>query len=152
VIVGEAHVRDVIDGTQPHVGVMRLSDRHRITTVREAQDRVSRVSPMAIFQSVRLSEALSILRDLRVTPPEAPNTLLHAALGACFERLNPEDAHRAMVKTLKHSRGMASLSDLVDRLPRSLQPAALSVQIRRKDHERLVEAIKTPLRTALTWM
>jgi hypothetical protein len=43
------------------------------------------------------------------------------------------------------------LGALVDRLPVSLQPAALSVQIRRADHERLLCAIETPLHIALGW-
>lgn len=151
VIAGEAHVCEVLDAAPSHVGVMRLSRWDRVTTVRESTDRSSYVCPRAIFQSLRLSEAQSVLRDLGIPVPEAPNTLLHAAVGTCFERLEPADAHRSMVKVLKQSRGLASLGDLVHRLPKSLQPAALSVQIRRKDHDRLLRAIETPLHAALTW-
>ncbi|MDQ7248150.1 sce7726 family protein [Dongia sedimenti] len=151
VIAGEAHLRDVLEAAPPHVGVMRLARWDRITIIREASDRASNICPRAVFQSLRLSEAQSVLRDLGVIVPEAPNTLLHAVVGASFERLDPDDVHRSTVKTLKRSRGLASLGELVDRLPRSLQPAALSVQIRRKDHDRLVRAIETPLHAAMTW-
>jgi len=57
-----------------------------------------------------------------------------------------------MVKTLKHTRSLAPLSTLVDQLPTSLQPAALSIQVRQVDHERLLKAVRTPLDEAMTWV
>lgn len=127
VIVGESHVRTVLKETPADTGVMCLSRRHSIQTVREAVDRPDRVCPATIFELLRSAEACAILRDLRVPVPDVPNTMLHTTLRACFERLKPEDAHRAMVKTLKRSRNLAPLGVLVDQLPSSLQPAALSI-------------------------
>jgi hypothetical protein len=77
--------------------------------------------------------------------------MLYAKLRACFERLNPEDVHRAMVRTLKRSRNLAPLGELVDQLPTSLQPAALSIKFHRADHDRLVNSVRTPLATAMSW-
>jgi hypothetical protein len=56
-----------------------------------------------------------------------------------------------MVKTLKRTRDLAPLSNLVDKLPRSLHAAALSIQVRRTDHERIIAAVATPLGAAMTW-
>ena len=56
-----------------------------------------------------------------------------------------------MVKTLRLTRNLAPLGELVDQLPSSLQPAALSIQVRRADHDRLVEAVRTPLGAAMNW-
>jgi hypothetical protein len=151
VIAGESHVRDVIDNTPADVGVMCLSRWDRITTVREATDRPDQVCPVTIFESMRSAEARSMLRDLKVAVPDVPNTMLHAAMRRCFGLLGPVEVHCAMVKTLKRSRDLAPLGTLVDRLPKSLQPAALSIQVRRVDHERLIEAVKTPLNVAMTW-
>jgi hypothetical protein len=151
VIAGESHVGEVLEGTSTDVGVMCLSRRHSISTVREAMDRQDRVCPATIFDSLRSSEACAILRDLGVSVPNVPNTVLHSTLRAIFERLKPEDVHRAMVQTLKRSRDLASLSELVDQLPLALQPAALSLHIRRADHARVVEAVRTRLNVAMTW-
>lgn len=151
VITGEAHLRDIMKETSPDIGVLCLSRRHSISPEREAEDRPDRVSPVAIFESLRSAEACAILRDLKVPVPAVPNTMLHATLRACFERLKPEDVHSAMVKTLKRSRNLAPLGTLVDQLPSSLQPAALSIQVRRADHDRLVDAVRTPLEDAMAW-
>jgi hypothetical protein len=151
VIAGESHVRGVLADTPADVGVMCLSRRYSISTVREALDRPDRVCPETTFESLRSAEARAILRDLKITVPDVPNTMLHAALRACFTRLKPEDVHRSMVKILKRSRDLAPLGKFVDQLPSSLQPAALSIQVRRGDHDRLIGAVRTPLGVALAW-
>ena len=152
VIASESHVRRVIETTPEDVGVMCLSRGYHISTVREAHDCAERICPVTVFESLRSSEACSILVELGLPVPEVPNTKLHAAVRECFQRLEPKDVHVAMVKTLKRSRHMVPLSDLVDRLPRSLHAAALSIRIRRSDHDRLVKAVGTPLGGAMAWV
>lgn len=83
--------------------------------------------------------------------PQVPNTLRHAALRDLFAALDPAALHVEMVRTLKRTRNLAPLGDLVDRLPESLQAAALSVSVRRVDHSRLVDAVATPLHAAMAW-
>ncbi|MFM0165286.1 hypothetical protein SAMN05444172_8078 [Burkholderia sp. GAS332] len=151
VIAGEAHVQDVVDSTPPEVGVLSLVRWDRICTIREAVERPDLVCPLTIFESLRVAEARTILRNLRIPVPDVPNTMLWGAMRERFATLVPADVHQQMVCTLKKTRNLASLSSLVDRLPMSLQPAALSIQVRRADHERLVEAVCTPLDEAMTW-
>ena len=152
VIAGETHVRGVLATVPEDVGVMCLSRRHQITTVREVTDRPDRICPATVFESLRSAEACAILKDLGVAIPDVPNTLLHAEIRECFRRLRPEDVHFAMVKTLKRTRDLAPLSQLVDRLPPSLHAAALSIRVRRSDHDRLVDAVRTPLGDAMAWI
>jgi len=151
VIASEAHINDIIVGTPKDVGVMCLSRWDRITTMRGATDRGDRVCPVTIFESLRSSEARAILCDLGMPVPAVPNTMLHGAMRRCFAQLEPQAVHRAMVSTLKRTRNLAPLGTLVDQLPLSLQPAALLIQVRRSDHERLVEAVHTPLDAAMAW-
>lgn len=151
VIASEGHVSGVLDTVPDDVGVMMLASRYRISTVRAAEDRPDRICPVTVFQSLRSAEAATILRSLKVAVPEVPNTQRHAAMRALFEALDPTAVHKAMVSTLKRTRNLAPLRDLVDQLPRSLHAAALSIQVRRSDHDRIVEAIATPLGAAMTW-
>jgi hypothetical protein len=151
VIASEGHVAGVLDTVPDDVGVMMLSSRYRISTVREADDRPDRICTATVFESLRSTEAGAILKSLGVPLPAVPNTLRHAAMRRLFETLDPTEVHVAMVKTLKRTRDLAPLSSLVDQLPRSLHAAALSIQVRRIDHERIVEAVSTPLGAALAW-
>lgn len=151
VIAGDNHVDSVLGVVPRDVGVLRLENRYRISTVRKAADRPERTSPVAIFDSIRTSEAKMILRARGVAVPNVPNTELHTVLRSLFARMSPRDAHEGMVRVLKKTRNLQPLSKLVDQLPHSLQPAALSVPLRRLDHARLVAAVNTPLVEAMTW-
>jgi hypothetical protein len=151
VIAAEGHVQKVLHAVSEDVGVMSLSQRYRISTVREALDGSGRICPVAVFESLRSAEARAVLADLGLAIPDLPNTKRHSAMRELFRQIDPHNVQTSMVKVLKHTRDLAPLSDLVKRLPRSLHAAALSIQVKRTDHERLVQAVETPLRTAMAW-
>jgi hypothetical protein len=151
VIAAEGHVRAVEKTVPDYVGIMQLNRRHRITTLREALDQPERTSPSSIFDSIRTAEARMILTSLGVTIPAVPNTRLHSVLREQFIKLDPVQAHAEMVRVLKRTRNLLPLSSLVDQLPRSLQTAALSVPLRKADHERLVMAVNSRLKDAMGW-
>ncbi|HKX77562.1 MAG TPA: sce7726 family protein [Novosphingobium sp.] len=151
VIASEGHVDGVLATVPDDVGVMCLSRRYRISTVREAVDRPARICPVTVFESLRSAEAIAILKALGIAVPQVPNTQRHAALRALFADLDPATLHVEMVHTLKRTRNLAPLGELVDRLPGSLQAAALSIPVRRTDHDRIVEAVETPLGAAMAW-
>ncbi|WP_116809177.1 sce7726 family protein [Steroidobacter cummioxidans] len=151
VIAGENHVASVLASVPSSVGVLRLNRRNQISTVQDAADRANLISPAAIFDSIRLAEARAILLSLGVSVPVVPNTELSRALRELFLGLSPLEAHHGMVRVLKKTRDLRPLSSLVSQLPRSLQPAALSIPMRKSDHLRLVNALNTSLDDAMEW-
>lgn len=151
VVASEGHVESVMATVPDDIGVMCLSKRYRIATVREAIDCPARICPVTVFESLRTAEAAAILREMGVTVPWVPNTQRHARMRDLFAALDPTALHIEMVRTLKRTRDLAPLGQLVDRLPQSLHAAALSVSVRRADHPRLIDAIATPLHEAMAW-
>ena|ERR1700761_6020925 len=151
VIAGENHVDAVLSATPPDVGVMSLDRRDYISTRREAENRPGRICPLTVFEALRTDEAKEVLREIGVTVPAVPNTRLRTELRARFTTLRPEALHDAMLKTLKRTRAMQPLENLVGRLPHSLQAAALSVPLRKGDHDRLVTAVNTPMQQVWAW-
>lgn len=151
VIAGERYIQEILGSMPSDIGVMSLARWNRIHTVREAADRSDLVCPVTIFDSLRLAEARAIMHNLNIPVPKVPSTMLYSAMRECFEQLEPAMVHHQMVSTLKQTRSLAPLSTLVDQLPASLQPAALSIQVRQVDHERLLRAVRTPLDEAMTW-
>ena len=152
VIVSEKHAESVLEVVPDDVGIMRLCRRYRISVERDAIDCPERICPVTVFESLRSGEAAAILKALGVAVPVVPNTQRHGAMRELFAELDPATLHREMVRTLKRTRNLAPLSDLIDQLPESLHAAALSVPVRRSDHGRLVEAVATPLNAAMTWV
>lgn len=151
VIASEAHIEGVRATVPTDVGILCLSRRYQISVVQDAVDQPDRICPITVFESLRTAEASAILKALGVPIPDVPNTRRHAAMRACFAELKPVDVHHQMVRTLKRTRNLARLSELVDQLPESLHAAALSISVRRGDHGRLVDAVATPLSMAMAW-
>lgn len=151
VIAGENHLDGIQSLVSREVGILKLSKRHQISTVRAAKDMPDRTSATVIFESIRINEAKQILSLLDISVPDVPNTELHAVLKERFITLSPRVAHGAMVQVLKSTRNLLPLSDLVNSLPNSLHSAALSVPLRRLDHQRLIDAVNTPFKTAMDW-
>jgi len=151
VILGEEHIESAMRVLKPDIGILKLTRRYQISQVREAVDAPERTCPATIFETLRSAEAISILKALGISPPELPNTQRHAVLRALFAQLTPADVHREMVKTLKRTRSLVPLGELAKRLPASLQAAALTIPVRRGDHNRVISAIETPLAAAMEW-
>lgn len=151
VVVGERHVQGVQLVLPEDVGILCLSRRYRIATVRDAVDSPGRICPVTVFESLRSSEAAAILKALGVAAPIVPNTRSYAAMRLLFADLDPVALHDELVRTLKRTRSLSPLASLVDQLPRSLHAAVLSIPVRRADHERLVQAITMPLAASMAW-
>jgi hypothetical protein len=151
VIAGENHIEGVRSLVTADVGILKLSNRHQISTVREAEDRPERTSSLTILDSIRTDEALRILALIGEPAPNVPNTKIRAVLRERFSNLGSCDVHAAMVQVLKKTRDQFPLSTLVQSMPTSLQSAALTISLRRGDHPRLVDSLMTPMRDALEW-
>lgn len=151
VIACDRHLDGILRTVPDDVGVMQLSSRDQITTIRAASNRPERISPISIFESVRSSEAALILKAMDIPVPQVPNTQRHTAMRELFVGLDPEKAHREMVRTLKRTRNLAKLSSLIDALPESLHANALSITIHQSDHSRLMKAVNSPLGDSASW-
>ena len=151
VIAGENHVKSVLDMVPKDVGVMQLSRRHQIGTVRSAVDFPERLCPLAVLDSLRVDEALKILSLLGMDSPAVPNTLLRAELKKIFVAIELGLLHRAFVTTLKKTRNLSALGNLVDSLPQSLRAVALSIPLRKLEQQKLLSAINTRLDEAVNW-
>ncbi|WP_247875443.1 sce7726 family protein [Azospirillum sp. TSH100] len=152
VIVSENHVESVRQVVTDDVGIMCLSKRYQISVVRDAHDCPERICPVTVFESLRSAEAEAILKSLGIAVPTVPNTQRYGMLRELFANLQPAILHREFVQTLKQTRNLAPLGGLINQLPASLHAAALSIPVRRADHDRLVGAVTTPLEAAKTWI
>jgi len=151
VIAGENHIQAVLKAMPKDIGVMKLSARYQISCLREATNAPGRTKPLSILDALRTTEAIALLKARGLHVPSVPNTKLRAALREEFAKLEPLAAHDEMVRTLKDSRSLLPLADLIDELPESLCAAALTVPLRRADHSRLVQSVHTPVSAAASW-
>lgn len=151
VITSKSHINAVIDMVPDGVGVMCLSNRYQIQTIREAGDFASRICPLTVFESLRSAERVEILKAFGIVVPDAPNTLRHSILKNLFLDLDPELIHSEMVRVLKVSRSLQSVSAFLEILPKSLITNGLSVVMSKSDQPKIIKALSTPLNEAMKW-
>lgn len=145
VICALAHADSVMEIAPSDVGVLTLARWNRISTLREATDRTSQISPRSVLSSLTNAEAKTILRLCGAEIPSVPNTRLRRELGIEFEKLDPSEVHRAMVTTLKKSRSTLSLKSVLHKFPKSVMPAVMSLRLKQVERERLIEVLGRPL-------
>jgi hypothetical protein len=151
VVAGQNHVEQVFARVPKQVGVLVLSNRLSISTLRAPTEDVSRIVPSMVFDSLQLHEAAEILRRTGIDPPEVPNTERHAALRRLFVELSPPVVHDAMISVLRFTRSMARLVPFIDALPPSLRAAMLCTPLRRSDHKRVLAALDSTMQEARAW-
>jgi hypothetical protein len=152
VIAGSAHIDEILDKTPNDIGVLKLVRWNRISTIREAIENTESICSSTICESLRLQESLEVLNDLGIDIPQVSNIKIRGVIKDLFADLDPKVVHQSMIKILKRTRNLAPLRELLAQLPKALQPAALSVQLRTKDHERLIKTLNRPLDEALKWV
>jgi len=151
IITGENHLVAVLASVPQNVGVLLLTDRFQISTIREAIDSTDRTIPEVIFDSIQLSEAKKILKTRGFETPALPNTQMYQALQKQFVTLTPSEAHDGMVQVLRNTRSLLPLAEFIKKLPHSIQAAALSTPLRKQDRVRFLDAMDTPISEALKW-
>ena len=151
VIVGMNHLETVLSTVPESVGVLLLSDRYQISTVRESIESTTEIQSETIFDSIRLSESKAILKNVGIEIPEVPNTKTYFALKKLFHEIPKEVAHEQMVRVLIKTRNQSKQSSFLKELPKSLVSTAVSTRISIRDRNRLVKALNTPLDKAISW-
>lgn len=151
VIAAERFVEEILRVSDSHVGVLKLSPRLQVQTVREAVCGADEICGATLLDSLRTSEAIDVLERLGQPVPVAPNTLLRAAMRKIFVELDPSELHRAAVQVLKAHRSLSGLQDLVTALPSSLTAAALTIPLAAVERETLAAAVDVPFDSALAW-
>ena len=151
VIVGENHLRGLEGALPSHVGIMVLGDRYRVSTMRPPVNDPSRTSPRAIFDAINQREAARILNDAGIDVPDVPNIQRFGVMRELFGQLDSAAAHCHMVKTLKKTRHLRPLRELLDQVPVSMYAATIGASLRRKDQEILIQALNTPIHEAMSW-
>lgn len=151
VVAAERHVDAVMRIADSSIGVISLSKKLTLHTVRAGADDRSRLSVTHIFDSLQRAEAIAILRRYGIAIPELPNTAMHGALRKLFATLTADQAHRGMLATLKKTRSLASRARALEQLPASLYAAAITMPFQRSELRRLVASMDTPFEEASRW-
>lgn len=126
VITSPFQITKVASCIPKSVGIMSLTNRNAISTVREAESGRRFVMPDIIFDSLRKTEYTSIIKEQYDFIPDLPNTQIHKACRELFAKLPPETAHDCMVKVLKARGKCKRLKDFITDSPECLRAYSIN--------------------------
>lgn len=145
VITSCSKIDKVGAGLPAEIGLLGLTSKSTIRTFRKAVSLKNEVKPEVIFDSLRKSEYLKIIKKKFGFVPDVPNTRIYRECRELFCRLAPEVAHDEMVEVLKVRGNKKILKDIIFDIPQSLRAYVIDSSIDGKKAEKLEEMLSKKL-------
>ena len=139
-------LREQVDET---IGLMVLSRRHTISTIRRPTSGKHQVRPGVIFDSLRKSEYTRIVAEEYGLVPDVPNTRLYEECKGLFCKLSPESAHNTMLRALKRRGDSGSHREFIGCVPPSLRAAAVACKLSKTAQQSFLRMLDRPVLEAL---
>jgi hypothetical protein len=141
VITSDSQTEKVAGTVGDDIGLLVLTDRNTIRTVRKPASLKHSVQPEVIFDSLRSSEYEQIVKTHFDAIPAVSNTRMYQACRELFRTLSPETAHDAMVTVLKQRGSSRRLHEFIASVPPSLKALSLSCRLGGAEQARFAEVL-----------
>ena len=129
VITSESQAEKVSAAVEEDIGLLVLTDRNTIRTVRGPASLKHSVQPSVIFDSLRRNEYEQIIGSHFGTVPRVSNARMYQACRDLFCTIPPKVAHDVMVAVLKKRGNSRGLHEFVASVPVSLKALSLSCRL-----------------------
>lgn len=121
--VDEAHLAIAAKRTPEHTGIVVLSNKYSMSTVRPAREYREKLNHFQLFRMLHEPEYMAVLQVRGIKPELVdPLTRYRYCLDA-FSLLDIEEAHSCAVMALKRRQRTLKLAEIARSLPRSLRLA-----------------------------
>jgi hypothetical protein len=108
-------------------GILILTNRNTIATVRESKSNKRNTNPGILFDSLRKNEYIKITKEYFGVVPDVPNTQIYRECKKLFGEIPPEIAHDLTIKVLRMRSNTKILQEFIKKAPLSLLAYAMSI-------------------------
>jgi hypothetical protein len=109
------------------VGILVLTDRNTISTIRESKSNKKNINLDTLFDSLRKKEYVKVVEEYYETVPNVPNTQIYRECKKLFCKIPSEAAHDITMNTLRKRNNTKVLKEFITKAPASLSAYALSI-------------------------
>ncbi|MBW2663773.1 MAG: sce7726 family protein [Deltaproteobacteria bacterium] len=138
VITSPSHAKTLDTILPEKAGVLVLTDRNTITTIRKPKSNKENINPAILFDSLRKSEYMRIIKEYYGTTPDVPNTQIYRKCKKLYCEIPPDYAHELTVKILKGRNNSKILKDFIDKAPSSVSAYAISISGQEKKLQKIM--------------
>lgn len=134
----------------PRVGLMVLSERGSLRTIREAVPNLANIRPEIVFNCLRRQEYLSAIQRIYKYTPDAPNGRIAEVCEELFAKISSEVAHSVFVAALKSRTTDQKMTSFVSSLPVSLRALGYATPLSPPQKARLLSLLGQPIGLSLS--
>lgn len=127
VITSNSQVAKLENILPDKVGILVLTNRNTISTIRESETNKKNINPSILFDSLRKIEYMKVIKEYYGTVPDLPNTLIYRECKKLFCNIYPEIAHDATTKILRERTNLNVLKEFIEKAPSSLSAYAMTI-------------------------
>ena len=149
VITSNSQLDKVARVVSEDIGLVVLTDRYTISTVREPASFKRTVRPEVIFDSLRRNEYEQIIKEQFGEVPQVSNARMYQTCRELFSGLDPTKAHDSMVVVLKKRDNSKRLRDFILSVPESLTASSLSCKLGVAEQTRFSQLLNMPISRCL---
>jgi len=149
VITSPSQISQVDAVVPAHVGILVLTDRRTISTIRPAESNLCAVDAHSLFGLLRQPEYTRILHGYSGHVPNVPNGRFYAACRDVFEGIPAEEAHRLTMTELSRRFSAENLKAQDITIPVALRAYACSISSDVRRLRALTALLEMPLKSIL---
>lgn len=108
-------------------GILILTNRNTIATIRESKSNKNHINTNTLFDSLRKTEYLKVVKEYFGLVPDVPNTQIYRECKKLFCKIPPEMAHDLAINVLQTRSKPRVLQEFIEKVPSSLAAYAMSI-------------------------
>jgi hypothetical protein len=132
------------------IGIMILTERNTISTVREASSNKVNFNPSKLFGSLRKDEYTSIIKKYYGELPNVPNTMIFDVCKGLFCQIPVEMAHDLAFEQLKKRTNVDILKKFTAKAPLSMVAYGTTISTQEKKVHKLLSMLDQSFESLLT--
>ncbi len=133
--------QNYVNTVAPEIGVLSLSHRGRLETVREAESSKQHLDHAFMFRCLRREEYKGALEKIHAAQITLPNGLIHAECERMFSQLSLCEAHALYVRLLRTRTTDSSTVKFVSALPRCLRALGYATPLTKPGRRNMLTAL-----------
>ena len=145
----EAKVNTIRSLVDENIGIIVLTDRYTLKTIRKAKSRLRNLDKEALFNMLRKNEYLKIIKNYFGYIPDVPNTKIYNISKELFITLPVEQAHAEVLKTLKTRKNHKNLIENIKKFPDSLKIAIIEADLNSQQQQDFLTVLNTRVKKLL---
>lgn len=141
VVSVESKIDEIKSLVDENIGIIVLTDNYTLKTIRRAKSGLYNLDKEAMYNLLRKTEYLQILKKNNGAIPNLPNTKIYSACKDLFIQLPIEIIHKEVLKSLKERKNHKNLVDTIKYFPSSLKIAILEANLSTKQQIDFLELL-----------